>query len=93
MYPDRKRFCSYFVPLGRNPVDRTAARAFMAVRPLHKRLYEAIEARRNGRSTDDAATKTADGGAKTADDAAPKISNGSTPKPSGDPAPAAQPAT
>ena len=50
MYPDRKRFCSYFVALGRNPVDRTAARAFIAVRPLHKRAYEAIEARRNGRS-------------------------------------------
>jgi CelD/BcsL family acetyltransferase involved in cellulose biosynthesis len=48
MYPDRKRFCSYFVPLGRNPVDRAAARTFMAVRPLHKRLYETIDARRSG---------------------------------------------
>ncbi len=64
MYPDRKRFCSYFVPLGRNPVDRTAARAFMVVRPLHKR---ALRGHRGPpeRPLDEAQrSKTADGGAE-----------------------------
>jgi CelD/BcsL family acetyltransferase involved in cellulose biosynthesis len=102
MYPDRKRFCSYFVPLGRNPVDRTAARAFIAVRPLHKRLYEAVDARRNGRSaggatpkaSGDAAPKASgDAAPKASGDAAPKTSNGSAPTTSDDTAPTAQSAT
>ncbi|HEY1732975.1 MAG TPA: GNAT family N-acetyltransferase, partial [Acidimicrobiales bacterium] len=94
MYPDRKRFCSYFVPLGRNPVDRAAARAFMAVRPLHKRLYEAIDARRNGRSTGGTTSKASgDAASKDSDDAVPETSNGSTPTRSEDTAPAARSAT
>jgi CelD/BcsL family acetyltransferase involved in cellulose biosynthesis len=49
MYPDRKRYGSYFVPLSRNPLDRLAVRAFMAARPLHKRMHDALEARRRAR--------------------------------------------
>ncbi len=79
MYPDRKRFCSYFVPLGRNPADRAAARTFIAVRPLHKRVYEAIDARRTGRSADTTATTTPDTTATKAPDAgASAAADGST---------------
>jgi CelD/BcsL family acetyltransferase involved in cellulose biosynthesis len=42
MYLDRISYCSYFVPLGRNPIDRLAARTFMAVRPLHTRLRHTV---------------------------------------------------
>jgi hypothetical protein len=48
MYPDRTRFASFMVPLGRNPADRLAVRAFMVARPLHKRLHDALAARRRG---------------------------------------------
>jgi CelD/BcsL family acetyltransferase involved in cellulose biosynthesis len=40
IYPDRRRITSYFVPLGRNPIDRLAVKAFMALRPLHKKLHD-----------------------------------------------------
>lgn len=45
LYPDRKQFNSFFVPLGRNPVDRLAVRTFMWLRPIHKRMYELLQAR------------------------------------------------
>jgi hypothetical protein len=40
IYPDRRRITSYFVPLGRNPVDRLAVKAFMTLQPLHKKLHD-----------------------------------------------------
>lgn len=46
MYPDRTRFASFMVPLGRNPLDHGAVRAFAALRPAHKRLHDALAARR-----------------------------------------------
>jgi|GEM_PF-896066 len=42
LYPDRRRITSYFVPLGRNPLDRLAVRLFMALQPIHHRIVHAI---------------------------------------------------
>jgi CelD/BcsL family acetyltransferase involved in cellulose biosynthesis len=46
MYPDRTRFSSFMMPLGHNPLDHLAVRTFMALRPVHRRLYDARAARR-----------------------------------------------
>jgi CelD/BcsL family acetyltransferase involved in cellulose biosynthesis len=40
LYPDRRRSCSVFVPLGKNSVDWAVAASFAAFRPLHRRAYE-----------------------------------------------------
>jgi CelD/BcsL family acetyltransferase involved in cellulose biosynthesis len=45
IYPDRRRITSYFVPLGRNPIDRLAVKAFMALQPLHKKLHDRLSRR------------------------------------------------
>jgi hypothetical protein len=42
LYPDRRRITSYFLPLGRNPVDRLAVRLFMALQPLHQQLIDVV---------------------------------------------------
>ena len=43
MYPDRKRFTSYVVPLSRNPLDRLAARSLVAAPHLKRMLAEVKE--------------------------------------------------
>ena len=40
LYPDRRRIAGIFVPLSRNPLDRAAIHSLMAVRPVHKWLYD-----------------------------------------------------
>jgi hypothetical protein len=40
LYPDRRLTAGVFVPLSRNPLDSVAIRSFMAIRPIHKRIYE-----------------------------------------------------
>ncbi len=45
IYPDRRRITSYFVPLGQNPIDRLAVKAFMALQPLHQKLHDALSRR------------------------------------------------
>ncbi len=45
IYPDRRRITSYFVPLGRNPIDRLAVKAFIALQPLHKKLHDQLSRR------------------------------------------------
>jgi CelD/BcsL family acetyltransferase involved in cellulose biosynthesis len=46
MYPDRIRFTSFMVPMGRNPLDYLAVRAFMVLRPLHRRFYDSRATRK-----------------------------------------------
>lgn len=81
MYPDRTRFSSFMVPLGRNPADTLAVRAFMGLRPLHKRLHDALDARRRrggevpGNARGDGATAGGQpaGDAPAADDVAFRV--------------------
>jgi CelD/BcsL family acetyltransferase involved in cellulose biosynthesis len=40
LYPERRKVEALCVVLGRNAIDRTAVRAFMAARPLHRRYYQ-----------------------------------------------------
>ena len=54
LYVDRKRYTSFFVVLGHNPVDRLAVWMFMTVRPLHRRVVEWLRARRRRPARPDA---------------------------------------
>ena len=49
MYPDRTRFSSFMVPMGRHPVDVLAVRAFMILRPLHRRFFDSWAGRKQRR--------------------------------------------
>ncbi len=40
LYPDRRRTAGIFVLLSRNPLDSAAVHSFMAVRPVHKWIYD-----------------------------------------------------
>ncbi len=40
LYPDRRQTAGIFIPLSRNPLDRVASHSFMALRPIHKRIYD-----------------------------------------------------
>lgn len=40
LYPERRQIESLFIVLGRSVIDRAAVRAFLAARPLHRRLYQ-----------------------------------------------------
>jgi hypothetical protein len=40
LYPDRRPSASIFVPLSKNPMDRAAARSFMALQPAHRFLWD-----------------------------------------------------
>ena len=40
LYADRTQIAGIFVPLSRNPLDRLAIHSFMALRPLHRIIYE-----------------------------------------------------
>ncbi|MGO9457085.1 MAG: GNAT family N-acetyltransferase [Acidimicrobiales bacterium] len=40
LYPDRRQVEAQLIVLGRNAVDRTVVRAFLAARPLHRRIYQ-----------------------------------------------------
>lgn len=43
IYPERRRIASYFVPLSRAPTDRLVPPAFIALRPMHKWVYDRIQ--------------------------------------------------
>jgi CelD/BcsL family acetyltransferase involved in cellulose biosynthesis len=42
LYPDRRRIVSCFVVLGSSLVDRAVVRSFIALRPLHRKVYELL---------------------------------------------------
>jgi Acetyltransferase (GNAT) domain len=42
LYPDRRRIVSYFVVLGPSLVDKTVVKSFVALRPLHRKVYELL---------------------------------------------------
>lgn len=46
MFPDRCTIVSWFVPLGPGRLDRLVPRAYVAARPLHRRLYALAHRRR-----------------------------------------------
>src|SRR5262249_18949753 len=47
LYPDRRRITSFFIVLGRNWRDRATMRSFIALRPLHRRVYDFRQRRRS----------------------------------------------
>ncbi len=77
IYPDRRRITSYFVPLGRNPVDRLAVKAFMTLRPLHKKLHD----RRGAAHSTGHAKVTADAGPALDTAAGPDVNAEPVPPP------------
>jgi len=40
LYPDRRLTAGVFVPLSRNPLDRMVISSLMAIRPIHKMIYD-----------------------------------------------------
>ncbi len=40
LYPDRRQVEALLIVLGRNAIDRTVVRGFLAARPLHRRIYQ-----------------------------------------------------
>jgi CelD/BcsL family acetyltransferase involved in cellulose biosynthesis len=42
LYPDRRTIASYFIVLGPSIRDRLVMRSVVALRPLHRKIYEAI---------------------------------------------------